>query len=84
MAYWDGKKIVYWEPRTVEGIDGWEEIDCGCCKGIEWGGEYPRECRRCGGGGVIWRHKKSGVLAEYPGGKFLGRECVSAVSHNDV
>lgn len=74
MAHWDGRQIVRLEPEIVEGYPGWMRIDCGCCNGIQWGGEYPIECRTCGGSGVIFRHKKSGTLAQYPGGKMLGRE----------
>ena len=72
MSHWDGSKIVRW-PTKPSRVPGWEEIDCGCCSGLEWGGEYPRECLRCNGG-VIFRHKKSGALALYPGGPFVGRE----------
>ena len=74
MAYWDSKicKIVYFPPKPSEDRPGWEEIDCGCCNGIEWGGESPTECSDCKGGGVYFRHIKSGVLAVYPGGPFLG------------
>ena len=71
MAYWNGKKIVYAEPQPSEEYPNWEIIDCGCCAGIEWGGESPRECRGCNGQGYYFRHIKSGVLAQYPGGPFL-------------
>ena len=76
MAYYNSRtnERVSFPPQPVEGYPDWEIIDCGCCAGVEWGGEYPRECKRCGGEGYIFRHKKSIVLAEYPGGKFLGRE----------
>ncbi len=75
MAYWDSakQKIVEWQPRPCKEYPGWQEEDCGCCNGIEWGGEYPRECRDCGGSGIVFHHVKSGVLALYPGGPFLGR-----------
>ena len=73
MAYWDGNKIIHLESKDVKDYPGWLEEDCGCCNGIEWGGEYPKECRNCNGGGSIFRHIKSGILAEYPGGKFLGK-----------
>jgi hypothetical protein len=75
MAYWDSKKerIVYFPDQDCEFHSGWIEEDCGCCGGIEWGGESPVECRECNGGGIIYRHKKSGVYAMYPGGPFLGR-----------
>jgi len=76
MAYWDSanNKIIHCPPRKVRGYPDWEELDCGCCNGIQWGGEYPRECGDCGGSGAIFRHIKSGVLAQYPGGRFLGKE----------
>lgn len=74
MAYWNSKKIVYTKPSTCEDNPGWEYIDCGCCGGLQWGGESPRECLVCKGASFYFRHIKSGVLAEYPGGPFLGRE----------
>ena len=76
MAYYNNKtnRIEYLLPEPAEGYPGWERIDCGCCLGIPWGSMTGDECIRCGGSGRIFRHKESGVLAEYPGGKFLGRE----------
>lgn len=82
MAYWDAEnnQIVRFPPEPVEDYPGWLLMDCGCCNGIEWGGETPRECRDCGGGGYVFKHKKSGVLAQYPGGPFCGSEApVAAV-----
>lgn len=38
---------------------------CGCCAGIEWGGEYPVECSACAGSGVRPRRDARG--------RFLGR-----------
>ena len=75
MAYWDSKqnKIIYSPSVPCQDNPGWTEDDCGCCNGIEWGGMYPRECRSCGGGGAVFRHIKSGALALYPGGPFVGR-----------
>lgn len=70
MAFWDGKRIVYFDPEPSEIWPDWDMIDCGCCSGIEWGGEVPRECKRCGGDGHIFRHRKSGVTAQHPGGPF--------------
>lgn len=55
---------------------GWEQVSCGCCAGVEWGGLEPRECRDCRGNGWYFRHTPTGVLAMYPGGPFLGRERV--------
>lgn len=48
----------------------WMKVTCGCCAGIEWGGEEPRECRDCVGG-VVFVHR-SGVVAQWPGGPFNG------------
>jgi len=70
MAYWNGKNIVYSAPKGCKQYPGWEEIDCGCCAGIEWGGEDARECRSCGGSGSLFHHIKSNVLALWPGGPF--------------
>lgn len=50
---------------------GW--VECGCCAGVEWGGEYPRPCQRCGETGLQYRYT-SGRLALYPGGPFCGSE----------
>jgi len=74
MSYWDSttqKTISF--PTTPYGRRGWYRVDCGCCGGLEWGGEEPRECRNCNGSGEYAWHKKSGALAQYPGGPFLGR-----------
>jgi hypothetical protein len=51
--------------------EGW--VSCGCCAGLEWGGEYPRECRSCGGNGQVYRYP-SGRLALWPGGPLMGSE----------
>lgn len=51
---------------------GWKHVSCGCCAGLEWGGEEPRECKDCGGNGSLWQSPK-GALALYPGGPFVGR-----------
>ena len=51
---------------------GWRQVDCGCCAGLEWGGEEPRECRRCKGWGGLFLHEKSRVLALWPGGPLAG------------
>lgn len=75
MAYWDSKagQIVYFESQEDPDWPGWLREDCGCCGGIRWGGESPEECDSCAGSGVIWRHKASGSLAQWPGGPFLGK-----------
>jgi hypothetical protein len=52
---------------------GWEYLSCGCCGGIQWGGDYPRECTCCGGSGMIAIHKPTGTIADYPGGPFRGK-----------
>lgn len=75
MSWWDSKTgtIRSFEPMPVEGYPDWRCVDCGCCNGVEWGGESPRECRRCGESGHLFLHIPSGVTASYPGGPLLGR-----------
>ena len=51
----------------------WQQENCTCCAGLQWGGEYPRECLKCDGAGTVYVHTPSGVRAKYPGGSFLGR-----------
>ena len=71
MAHWESRLgIVRWPTVDCPDYPGWEIVDCGCCAGILWGGEQPKECKRCGGNGIIYRHKKSKVTALYPGGPF--------------
>ena len=72
MSHWDGEKIIRYKPHPVKDYPGWEVVDCGCCHGIEWGGEDPRECNRCEGSGWIHHHIKSNIFALYPGGPFTG------------
>ena len=81
MAHWDYKsgKIVYWPSQPIDGYPGWVAIDCGCCAGVEWGGDSPEECRSCGGTGQIAQHNESRVLALYPGGPLCGRAVVEAL-----
>jgi hypothetical protein len=73
MAYWDSKNqtIIYIKPIKIG--KGWYKLDCGCCNGLRWGGEEPIECSECGGGGFFYLHRKSGVIAQYPGGPLMGR-----------
>ena len=73
MAHWDGSRIVRFPSTPVEGYPGWLRTDCGCCAGLKWGGEEPRECDDCGGSGVVFVHLRSGRLALWPGGPFAGR-----------
>jgi hypothetical protein len=72
VSYWNGKEIVRIAPSLHPLSTGWWCIDCGCCNGIQWGGEYPTECRDCGGGGVVFLHEASGLVAAWPGGPIVG------------
>ena len=45
--------------------------ECGCCAGIQWGGDYPRECLNCGGSGFIFITEHDRII-DYPGGPFRG------------
>uniref|UniRef100_A0A6H2A691 Uncharacterized protein n=1 Tax=viral metagenome TaxID=1070528 RepID=A0A6H2A691_9ZZZZ len=74
MSWWDGNKIVKYASQECKDYPNWQLIDCGCCSGLEWGGEYPKECKTCRGNGWIYKHKRSGVLVLYPGGPFCGKE----------
>ncbi len=76
MSYWDAdnNKTVSFKPEEVENYSGWLRIDCGCCAGISWGGHTPQDCEECGGSGHIYKHKKSGALALWPGGPFCGQD----------
>ena len=73
MAWWDSKSNMTWFYPAEDLKNNWCKIDCGCSGGLEWGGNYPRECNRCEGSGHIYWHKKSKTFAQYPGGSFLGR-----------
>lgn len=70
MAHWDGKKIIHRPTTQCKKHPAWDVIDCGCCNGIQWGVEGPRECDNCNASGVIYKHRKSGVTAQWPGGPF--------------
>lgn len=80
MSYWDSlnQQIIRIPPRPYPNYPGWTELDCGCCGGLEWGGEVPRDCRTCKGSGSLARHDATGTLAMYPSGPLLGRETVRA------
>lgn len=72
MSYWNyiTGEIVTFPPKKCKQYPKWDEIDCGCSGGLEWGGEEPRECKRCGGNGIVYKHRKTGLFAKYPGGPF--------------
>jgi len=73
MSHWDGEKVISWPAERCEQYPAWIKEDCGCCAGIQWGGEFPRECDECAGNGFIYRHESTGTLAQYPGGPLLGK-----------
>ena len=72
MSGWNGTDVVRYPPRTADGYPGWVFGDCGCCNGIQWGGEEPRECDLCWATGWRCIHIPSRSIAVYPGGPFLG------------
>ena len=76
MSCWDSttQTIIRFPPKQSEHYPAWDEIDCGCCAGIKWGGDSPVECDDCGGNGVQYLHRKSKVIALYPGGLFRGKQ----------
>ena len=73
MAHWDGIKFIQFSSEPVEGYPAWLRIDCGCCAGLQWGGEQPRECRDCNGNGALFQHQPTGTIALYPGGPLRGK-----------
>lgn len=80
MAYWDSEQgvIIHTPTKPYPNYPGWELVDCGCCAGLEWGRDCPIECSYCGGAGEYARHIKSGAIAAWPGGPFLGSERIKA------
>lgn len=54
---------------------GWVPLECHVCggHGLVAGYDGPDECRVCEGSGHLWRSAK-GIIAQYPGGPFRGRE----------
>jgi len=50
---------------------GWTTKKCSCIGGRR--GPYGDECGRCGGMREYFIHYKSGVMAMWPGGPFLGK-----------
>lgn len=74
MANWNSTAGVVeaWAPRVHPFHAGWAMVDCGCCAGIQWGGEAPVECSTCGAGGWLHVHLASGRTAWWPGGPFSG------------
>jgi hypothetical protein len=74
MSHWDSESqvIVQWPTKPIEGYPGWLSVDCGCCAGISWGGDTPKQCSRCKGAGAVALHVQSRRVAEYPGGPLLG------------
>jgi len=81
MAQWDYKegKVRSWPDEPHPDYPGWTVVDCGCCAGIQWGGDSPEECDMCSGSGEIVRHDKSRVLARWPGGPLLGKAARDAL-----
>lgn len=63
-------------------MTNWTQQKCHDCSGHGLISDYsydghefegPAECRTCNGTGTIWRSPK-GSLAQYPGGRFVGKE----------
>ena len=50
----------------------WRYVNCDCCAGIMWGGEYPTECPTCNGTGIEGWILPSGHMFRYPGGPAMG------------
>jgi hypothetical protein len=72
MAHWDGSRVIEWPTHRAKDYPGWLVVDCGCCAGIEWGGDNPQECDSCWGTGLRYIHEATRTVAVYPGGPLLG------------
>lgn len=57
--------------RICPDYPNWMQVLCGCCAGLEWGGEEPRLCKNCQGSGTVFVHR-NGTVAQWPGGPFNG------------
>ena len=44
---------------------------------------FPEECENCGGSGSNWIHKKSGAIAAWPGGPFIGKLTKREITQHD-
>ena len=60
--------------NEVKNYPSWEHVNCDCCGGLQQNKESPIVCPVCKGYSFYVKHIKSGVMACYPGGPFLGRE----------
>lgn len=71
---WDGNNLIHPAdpPAVVDGYPNWLRVRCGCCWGLAWGGEEPRECNECGASAYYFVHVASGRGALWPGGPFNG------------
>ncbi len=63
----------------------WRKESCVRCSGHGVVSSYtfdgsdflgPEECDDCGGYGVVWVHRKTGTMAQYPGGRLMGRRSI--------
>jgi len=50
----------------------WWLIDCDCCGGLQWGGDFARLCGVCGGSSSVYLHAPTLRVAAYPGGPIRG------------
>ena len=64
MSYWDHYTLSIITLPDHDLGNGWVQKDCGCCNGIQWGGNEPIDCNICDGKGYYSKHKESGVLAK--------------------
>ena len=71
-AEWEAEAVAWRARLAALKAKGWREVSCGCCGGLQWGGEEPRECLDCNASGTYWV-TPGGRTALYPGGPFTGR-----------
>ena len=85
MSSWNSKTGTVERIAPIRDIErpNWWAVDCGCCAGIQWGGDEPVECRTCHGSGLLWVHRPSHVIAEWPGGPLNGKAWPSLLDEID-
>lgn len=86
MSTWNSALgiVQTWPPERDAERPDWWAVDCGCCNGLQWGGEEPMECRTCNGSGALWVHRPSGVMACWPGGPLNGKAWPSLLAEIDA
>lgn len=60
-----------WRTEPCPGCSGFGVVARYTLGGSDFDG--PEECEDCNGSGVQWVHRRTGTIAQYPGGPLMGR-----------